>query len=148
MPQQFRLHGGVRLHDLGVAVKVPSAWSATRERSTLRLRSEDRTTAVAVAAPSADGRQREVLDSELRAIKQGYGDVSVSRGFGKAVGGLPARGAVVSARTKSATQLRILVAAASGEKHTYLVEVFSATNAPPQRLIQAQLALRSLKLSG
>jgi hypothetical protein len=147
IPQQFRLHGEVRLHDLGVAVKVPDSWSATRKRSTVRLRSADRTTALAVAAPGAAGKHRQVLGSELEAIRDGYRDVHVTRGVGKTVGGLPAKGAVVSARTRSGTRLRILLAVASGEDHTYLVEVFSAANAPPQRLIQAQLALRTLTLT-
>ena len=145
-PAEFRLHGAVRLRDLGVEVRVPSSWSATRRHSAITLRSGDRTTALAISAESPAGRQSKILESELAGIRHGYEAVSVATGFGKEIGGLPARGAVVSARTRSGTPLRILLATGSGDRHTYLVEVFSATNAPPERLIQAQLALGTLKL--
>jgi hypothetical protein len=147
IPEQFRLRRSVRLHGLGVGVRVPHSWRARRTGGTIRLRSDDGTTALAVAAPSRAGKQQEVLRSELGAIKHGYEDVAVRRGVGRSVGGLTATGAVVSARNTAGTPLRILIAVASGEAHTYLVDVFSAANAPPERLVQAQLALGTLTLS-
>jgi hypothetical protein len=148
IPQKFRLHREAELPNLGVSVRVPGTWSVTRERSTIRLRSGDRTTELAVTAPAGANRKRTVLGSELGAIRRGYRDATVEAGSGRSVGGLPARGAVVSARTPSGTALRILVAVASGDQHTYVVELFSAASAPPERLIQAQLALRTLRLTG
>ena len=148
IPQGFRLHGAARLRNLGVSVGVPSTWTATRERGAIRLRSDDRTTELAVTARAGADAQRAVLTSELDGIQRGYRVASLKAGSGRTVGGLHAKGAVVSARTRSGTVLRILVAVASGKAHTYVVEVFSAAEAPPARLIQAQLALRTLKLTG
>ena len=119
-----------------------------RERGAIRLRSDDRTTELAVTARAGADAQRAVLTSELDGIQRGYRVASLKAGSGRTVGGLHAKGAVVSARTRSGTVLRILVAVASGKAHTYVVEVFSAAEAPPARLIQAQLALRTLKLTG
>jgi hypothetical protein len=147
VPAQFRVHGAARLPALGIAMRVPRSWSVARAHGTIRLRSSDRTTALAVAAPGPEGQRAEILRTELGGIRRSYREVSIERGFRKAVGGLPARGAVVSAGTPAGTPIRLLVATASGDRHTYLVEAFSARNAPPQRLIQAQLALRTLRLS-
>jgi hypothetical protein len=148
IPQRFRLQGEVHLRDLGVSARVPNTWSGSRDHSTIRLRSGDRTTELAVTASAPAGRERSVLRSQLGAIRSGYRDASVKEGSGRMVGSLAAKGAVVSMRTRSGTAVRVLVAVASGDRHTYVVEVFSAANAPPERLIQAQLALRSLELTG
>ena len=68
--------------------------------------------------------------------------------LGKEVGGLDAKGAVVSAHTGDGTALRMLVAVASGKAHTYLVQVLTARGAPTRRLAEAQLALNTLRLRG
>ncbi len=133
---------------LDASARVPVGWSATQEQSMLKLRSRDRSTEVAISAPTGRGQVDPVLDSLLSEIKARYRGVSVAPGTGKKVGGLKAKGAVIAARTDEGTALRMLVAVASGKANTYLVQVVAARDAPAKRLAEAQLALNALKLRG
>jgi hypothetical protein len=55
---------------------------------------------------------------------------------------------VIAAKTPDGNELRIVVAVAKGKKRAYLVEVFTAANAPVERVREAQVALNSLRLEG
>jgi hypothetical protein len=147
--------GAQRVRDasLGVEVRVPRGWSESREASAIRLRSEDGTTEVAISAPAPAGATTDVLQTAVNAIRSGYSDATAipnaGKGLaGKTVGGLPAGSAALLARTEKGSQLRIVLSAASGDSHTYLVEIFNAVASAPERLAEAQLALSSLKLTG
>jgi hypothetical protein len=103
--------------------------------------------APAIAAPADPSEVSGVLHRALLAIRDGYDDVEVSRGSGKKVGGLDAKGAVIRAKS-SGTGLRIIVAVAAGDERAYLVEVCTADDVGPDDLRSAQAALNSLKLKG
>jgi hypothetical protein len=133
---------------LDASIRLPSGWSATQEQSVLKLRSRDRSAEIAISAPASQGQADPVLASLLREIEVRYQGVSVAPGAGKEVGGLDAKGAVVSAHTGDGTALRMLVAVASGKAHTYLVQVLTARGAPTRRLAEAQVALNTLRLRG
>jgi hypothetical protein len=132
---------------LGVSYRVPREWSEAKEASAIRLRSADRSAEIVIAAPAQAAESKTVLDDALAAIERGYEDVEVVPGSGREIGGLDAEGAVVSA-SADGVALRILVAVAEGAGRTYLVEVFTTADIPPERLREAQVALNSLELEG
>ena len=133
---------------LRVAYRVPEGWRASKSDRTLRLRSRDGSALIAVAAPAGSGRAADVRRDLLDGIRSSYRRVDVERGEDREVGGIEARTAVVSARQADGGPLRILVAVADGDDRTYVVEVFTAASAKPQRLRQAQAALNALRLRG
>ncbi len=138
---------GARDRGLRVRYRVPKGWRESRRASAIRLRSRDRTAEIVIAAPAPAARAGRLLEDTLAAIRRSYDAVQVNPGSGREIGGLRARGAVISARSE-ATPLRILVAVAKGRKRAYLVEVFTAEDAPGERLREAQVALNSLRLGG
>jgi len=138
----------VRDRGLRAGYELPKGWRRERSDGTLRLQARDGSVLVAVAAPAPAGRATEVRDDLLGSIRSTYEDVDVNRGRGRQVGGLDAMGAVVSARQPDGDPIRILVAVASGDERTYVVQVFTAPSAKPNRLRQAQALLNSLRLRG
>jgi hypothetical protein len=138
---------------LGIEARVPEGWTTSRSDQAIRLQSPDRTAEVAITAPGPAAEPAEVLHTAVADVRRNYQDATgipnAGKGLsGKRVGNLPASSAALLARTKGGTQLRILLAAASGESHAYLVEVFSALESPDQRLVEAQTILNTLQLTG
>jgi hypothetical protein len=132
---------------LDVDYRIPDGWSQAKKESAIRLASDDHAVQIVIAAPADASQASGVLDQTLASIRDGYDDVKISRGSGKKVGGLEAKGAVVRASTGD-VGLRILVATAAGDERAYLVEVFTAADVGPADLRSAQAALNSLKLKG
>ena len=134
----------------GLTVGWPEDWSQSRERASLRLQSPDRAVAISVSAPAivkaARGR-RIVLNDALKAIRRNYTRVRVTRGRPGRLDGYPTAQAVVSARNRNRVPVRILVIVAWRKRLAYLVEVFSAENAPGRRLVEAQTILSSVRLT-
>jgi hypothetical protein len=141
------LGSGKRDRGLDVTYRLPDGWSEDKKASAIRLTSDSGAVEIVVAAPAAASAASGVLDDALAAIRDGYDEVEISRGSGKKVGGLEARGAVVRAGTPEGS-LRILVAVAEGKERAYLVEVFTATDVNADDLRSAQAALNSLQLNG
>ena len=133
--------------EIDAVYQVPEGWRLEREDGALTLRSSDETVQIGISSPGRADESGSVLDQALAALKDTYDDVEVSPGSGKRVGGLPAEGAVVSAKSQGA-ELRILVAVTEGRRRAYLVEVFTAASAPPRRVAEAQRFLDSLELKG
>jgi hypothetical protein len=101
-----------------------------------------------IASPAPAARSGEVLDEAVSAIRSGYREVEVVPGSGKSVGGRPAKGAVISARSKRGVPLRILVAVARGERRAHLVELFVVDRSSARkRIAEAQVALDSLRFT-
>jgi hypothetical protein len=142
------LNPTVVARESGISYRVPEGWEAGAVGGTITLSSGDETVQMAIAAPAPAARTGKVLDDALASIRDTYGAVEVNPGSGRRIGGLPARGAVASARNPAGTELRILVAAMRGRERAYLVEVFTAGAAPPERVAEAQSALNELRLTG
>lgn len=142
------LNPAVANKGLDVTYQVPEGWKESKKAKAIQLQSKDRSVLIAIAAPAAASEAGPLLDDTLAAIRSGYKNVEASPGSGKQVGGLDAKGAVISAKTRDGNELRIVVAVAKGKKRAYLVEVFSAANAPVERVREAQVALNSLRLEG
>jgi hypothetical protein len=134
-------------HRLDADYSVPKRWRLNRKASALTLSSPDKTVRIGISAPGPAEDAGQVLDEAVISLRASYESVEVSPGSGRRVGGLPAKGAVVSARGDN-VNLRILVAAMEGEKRAYLVEVFTAASAPASSVAEAQLFLDSLRLRG
>jgi hypothetical protein len=142
------LNEAVANKGLDVTYQVPEGWQESKKAKAIQLQSQDRSVLIAIAAPASASKAGPLLDDTLASIRSGYKNVEVRPGSGKQVGGLDAKGAVISAKTPDGNELRIVVAVAKGKKRAYLVEVFTAANAAPERVREAQVALNSLRLEG
>jgi hypothetical protein len=138
----------------GLTVGWPASWSDRRSGGLggpLRLASADGSVTVALSAPAIVKKPRGrgiVLNDAIKAIRRNYERVRVTRVERPApIGGYPTRQAVILAQNKRGVPLRILVAVAWKKKLAYLVEVFTAENAPPRRIVEAQTVLTSVRLS-
>jgi len=129
---------------LGVSYRVPKGWDESKEASAIRLSAPDKTAQVVIAAPAPAEDADVLLRETLAAFKTQYKKVKVAPGSGREVGGVKAKGAVITARRKG-RELRVLVAVAPAKKKAYLVEVFTTANVSPSSLREAQVALNSLE---
>jgi hypothetical protein len=142
------LNPAVANKQLDVSYQVPEGWREAKKEKAVQLQSRDRSVLIAIAAPAAASKSGTLLKDTLAAFRSGYKDVEIRPGSGRQVGGLDAKGAVIAAKTPDGNRLRIVVAVAKGKKRAYLVEVFTAFNADPVRVREAQVALNSLRLEG
>jgi predicted Zn-dependent protease len=132
---------------LDVTYRVPKGWKESKQASAIRITAPDKTAELVLAAPGPADDADEVLDEALEAFRVAYEDVDVAPGSGRKVGGLEAKGAVVSAK-QGDRELRIVVAVAEGEERAYLVEVFTISGLGPERLRETQVALNSIRFDG
>ena len=130
---------------IGVRYQVADGWREQKKASAIRLRSPDRNAQIVIASPAPASESESVLDDALAALRSGYEDVDVTSGSGPRLGGLRTKGAVARVRTREGARLRVLVAVTKGERRAYLVEVFTAADAAPERIREAQVTLNSLK---
>jgi hypothetical protein len=147
LDEELPLNPSVGDRQLDARYSVPKGWRLKRDGEVLTLRSPDKTVQIGISSPAPAGESEQVLDEAVTALKGAYESVKVSAGSGKKVGGLPAKGAVITARGDN-VHLRIVVAAMAGDKKAYLVEVFTSASAPPESVAQAQRFLDSLRLRG
>jgi hypothetical protein len=133
---------------LKVSYQIPEGWRESKKAKAIQLQTRDRSALIAIAAPAAASRAGSLLDDTLATFHSEYKGVEIRPGSGKQVGGLDAKGAVITANSPDGNQLRIVVAVAKGKKRAYLVEVFTAADAPVERVREAQVALNSLRLMG
>jgi hypothetical protein len=132
---------------LAITYSAPKGWKSKREGDVLTLQSRDGTVRVGIAAPAAARAADRVLDDALAGLRASYDSVEVNPGSGRMIGGLEAKGAVVSARSDK-VDIRILVAVAAGRKRAYLIELFTSEAAAGKPVTQAQQLLNSLRLKG
>jgi len=133
---------------LKVSYQIPEGWRESKKAKAIQLQSRDRSALIAIAAPAAASRAGSLLDDTLATFRSEYKGVEIRPGSGKQVGGLDAKGAVITAKSPDGNRLRIVAAVARGKKRAYLVEVFTAADAPVERVREAQVALNSLRLMG
>jgi hypothetical protein len=146
---QLPLNPRVVQEEIDAEYQVPQGWQQGAADDVLKLSSGNDSVQVGIRDAGPAGDTGELLDVALADLKLTYDRVEVAHGSGKKVGGLAAKGAVVSARKpKGDDELRILVAAAEGRRRAYLVEVFTAAEAPPRAVAEAQRLLNSLRLTG
>ena len=130
---------------IGVRYQVADGWREQKKASAIRLRSRGSDVQIVIASPAPANESEGVLDQALAALRDGYEDVDLNPGSGRTLGGMKAKGAVGAVRTRGGARLRVLVAVTEGERRAYLVEVFTASDAPPDRIREAQVTLNSLR---
>ena len=136
--------------EIGVKLSGPPGWSLSRGGRALVFRSRDRAAVLSISSPPRESTTTavNVLQSALRAIRRSYTDVSARPGDGRRVAGLPTSGVVVSARNRRGARVRALVTAAQGRRRAWVVQVFATAGSSTARLVEAQVALESLRLDG
>ena len=135
--------------EIGVKLSGPPGWSLSRGGRALVFRSRDRAAVLSISSPPGESTTGvHVLQSALRAIRRSYTDVSARPGDGRRVAGLPTSGVVVSARNRRGARVRALVTAAQGRRRAWVVQVFATAGSSTARLVEAQVALESLRLDG
>lgn len=136
--------------EIGVKLSGPPGWSLSRGGRALVFRSRDRAAVLSIYSPPRESTTTAVtvLQSALRAIRRSYTDVSARPGDGRRVAGLPTSGVVVSARNRRGARVRALVTAAQGRRRAWVVQVFATAGSSTARLVEAQVALESLRLDG
>ena len=144
--EELPLNPAVNDRELHARYSVPKGWSQKEAKDTRKLHSKDGSVQVGISTPGSAKDSGEILDAALASLRESYKAVDVSPGSGKRVGGLPAKGAVVQAASHK-VRLSILVAVATGEKRSYLVEVFTAADAPERPVAEAQRFLDSLRFT-
>jgi hypothetical protein len=148
VPPPPKAVGSASLPAVGIRLRRTRGWSVSRSRRRVELRSKDRTVAISVSSPAGARSAAAVLREAVAETRQAYGQVRVQRTGSRRLGGKRARTAVLSVRNRRKVPLRILDAAAQGRRRAWLVEVLAVANAPAARLVQGQVILGSLKLSG
>ena len=136
---------------LGIELRLPEGWKRKEEKDgVVTFRSKDKSVLIAVSAPGPAEDADEIQSAAVDSIKSEYRDVDVvERVSRRKLGDLRADTAAIAARhPESRAALRILVATAKGEKLAYLLEVFAAGADPGAGLVEAQVLLNNLRLTG
>jgi hypothetical protein len=132
----------------GISIEKPRGWMGRHTRRTVRLRSSDGTTLVVVSAPPGARLSRRLLRTAVAVFRRRYENVRVGGTASRRLGGYPALGRLLSARNRRGVHLQTMLAAVQGRRRAWLVQVFTAEGSPPSQVLESQVALRSLRLSG
>jgi hypothetical protein len=130
----------------GISAKWPSDWTKLEKGGVLAFRSPDKTVLVGISAPGDAADAGELRKGAIASAADAYKDPVVRPGKGSTIGGLEASGATIRGEGSGGGRVT-LVAVAAGRQKAYLLEVVSADNAPPQRVVEAQQILNSLQLT-
>lgn len=133
----------------GISGRTPADWRVGISRGVVRLTSLDGSAIMGIEAlPGSSRRVLPLLASAVVTLTRDYRHAHVLRSPAGRLAGLPARSAVVVGLNRNRVPIRTLVAGARGRSHVYLLDVFTTSNTPVRRLVEAQQILLSLRLSG
>jgi hypothetical protein len=133
---------------VGASGFLPGDWTGIGGPGFVRLANRGGTSVVAIAsAQGVTGSSQAQLDTALGAIRHTYHSITVQQGPGTMLGGLPATSRVVLATNKKHVPIRILVAAAHGKHHSYVLEAFNPRKAPVKDLVETQQVVLALRLA-
>jgi hypothetical protein len=131
----------------GISGRLPGGWTATDKRQIVRLESQDRSAIVALAAFPGAKRAPTLLASAVVTVRQKFPDVKIRSAPGTRLAGLPARSAVLTGHNQQKVPIRILLAAARGKTHAYVMDVFTAQGTPGAVFVQIQQIITNLRLT-
>lgn len=134
--------------ELGIEIAVPRGWKPDQASEGLRLSSPGGDADLTVIASGEPGEMRGVVESEIAAIEETYDEAEILQPLGgteQQIGEYHARSAVVEASDGDEV-IRILVAAATTDRRTYLIEVRYPADGALAALSEAQAALSTLRL--
>lgn len=148
LPVPPRTGGAIKHRAIGATIRNPRGWVHRRASRSLTLRSPDRTVLLSVSLPPGADRSAAILQTGVAAIRRHYRAVRVVGTVRQRVADLPTNSVVTAATNNRGAKLRILTSAPQGRARAWLVQVFSAAGGEPKRLAEAQVALRTLRLTG
>jgi hypothetical protein len=131
---------------LGIAVRIPAGWSTPSKGRIARFATDDRSMSLAVL--SAKVAPLTVLQQAAEAdLTRRFKPARVvGRGKGR-VGGRPARTSEILGTGKGGP-VRVLVAATSAGRRSYVFEVLSANPPRAARLLEAKAMLADVRFTG
>jgi hypothetical protein len=132
---------------LGVTGLITRRWVVGGIGPILHLVSVDRKAVIAIGAPGAARTAHGALHAAIATIRKVYKQVTLNQALGSTLGGRPARSVVMYGTNPRGARLRILVATAEGRKLAYVMQVFTASNAPLRTLEEAQQIIATLRFN-
>ncbi|MGH2984907.1 MAG: hypothetical protein ACRDK5_11775 [Solirubrobacterales bacterium] len=130
----------------GISVNWPSDWNKLEKGGVFGFQSPDKMVLVAISAPADAAAADQLRKDAIASTAAEYQNPLARPGKGRSIGGLRSEGAAISGKGASG-QSATLVAVAAGKRKAYLLEVYTAADAPSERLVDAQLIVNSLQLS-
>lgn len=138
----------VRDPAMGLRFQHPIGWRRAKQDGVWRLSTPDGSAAMAIAAPALGSFGSRVRRDSVRALRRTY---SPSRVLGTTRTRLDGRrfaGTEILGVTQAGKPIRILSLVGATPKRTYSIALFTDVEVPPQRYVEAQTVLRSLRFSG
>ena len=132
--------------NLGLEFAQPLGWARSRRDGAILVRSNDRTTAVAIASPTQGDFARLVAADSLRALLRDYAPARVIARREGRLGRLPVTTTEIVGATRAGREIRILSLAAATHWRTYSVQLFSDPRPTLARLAEARALLGSVVL--
>ena len=132
---------------LGVTGLATRRWVVGGVGPILHLTSVDHKALIAIGAPGAARTAHGALHVAIATIRSTYRKVTLKQATGSRLGGRPAYSVVMYGTSVRGVRLRILVASAQGTRLAYVMEAFTAVNAPLMDLEEAQEIIASLNFA-
>lgn len=130
---------------LGITGLATRRWVVGGLGPFLHLVSTDRKAVIAIGSPGPARTAHGALHVGIAAIRRAYRNVTLNQAAGSTLGGRPARSVVMYGTNAGGTRLRILLATAEGRRLAYVMQVFTASNAPLRVLEEAQQIITTLR---
>jgi hypothetical protein len=131
---------------LGITVRIPDGWTAPSKGRVARFATDDGSMSLAVIAAKAAPLTVLQKAAEVDLTKRFKPARVVGRGTGR-VGGRTARTSEILGTGKGGP-IRVLVAATTAGRRSYLFEVLSANPPRAARLLEAKAMLADVRFSG
>ena len=132
--------------NLGLEFAQPLGWARSRRGGAILVRSNDRTTAIAISSPTRGDFARLVADDSVRTLLRDYAPARVIARRDGRLGRVPVRTTEILGATRTGRGVRILSLAAATHWRTYRVQLFSDPRPTLARLAEARALLGSVVL--
>ncbi len=132
---------------LGITGLATTRWVVGGVGPILHLTSIDRRALIAIDSPGAARTTHAALHVAIATIRNTYKNVTLKQATGASLGGRPAVSVVMYATNIRHARIRILLAAAQGQRLAYVMQAITATNAPLRDLEEAQEIISTLRFN-
>jgi hypothetical protein len=132
--------------NLGLEFAQPLGWARSRRGSAILVRSNDRTTAVAISSPTQGDFARLVAADSVRTLLRDYAPARVIADRAGRLGRVPVKTTEIVGAAARGRRIRILSLAAATHWRTYSVQLFSDARPTLARLAEARALLGSVVL--
>jgi hypothetical protein len=132
--------------NLGLEFAQPLGWARSRRGGAILVRSNDRTTAVAISSPTKGDFARLVAADSVRTLLRDYAPARVIARRAGRLGRVPVKTTEIVGATSTGRGIRILSLAAATHWRTYSVQLFSNVRPTLARLAEARALIGSVVL--